>query len=55
MVRTRKYNEIYDLINAHQDKQFEKLRRELNDPFIQFGVINTDISVKIHIYLPICR
>ena len=51
MVRTRKYNEIYDLINAHQDKQFDKLKRELNDHFNQFGVIITDISVK-NVHLP---
>eukprot|EP01083_Nonionella_stella_P068634 182438_1 len=51
MVRTRKYNEIYDLINAHQDKQFDKLKRELNDHFDQFGVTITDISVK-NVHLP---
>ena len=51
MVRTRKYNEIYDLINAHQDRQFDKLKRELNDHFGQFGVGITDISVK-NVHLP---
>eukprot|EP01084_Bolivina_argentea_P048672 89639_1 len=51
MVRTRKYNEIYDLINAHQDKQFIKLKRELNEHFNKFGVIITEISVK-NVHLP---
>ena len=51
MVRTRTYNQIYDLINAHQDKQFDKLRKELNAHFNQFGVSITDISVK-NVHLP---
>merc|ERR1712060_190277 len=49
--RKRKYNEIYDLMDSHQDKQMDAERRELNDHFAQYGVIITDISIT-NVHLP---
>merc|ERR1719411_884843 len=51
MVRKRKYNEIYDLMDSHQDKQMDAERRELNDHFSQYGVEITDISIT-NVHLP---
>merc|ERR1712129_261575 len=51
MARKRKYNEVYDLMDSHQDKQMDAERRELNDHFSQFGVIITDISIT-NVHLP---
>merc|ERR1719445_1386454 len=51
MVRKRKYNEVYDLMDSHQDKQMDAERRELNDHFAQYGVEITDISVT-NVHLP---
>eukprot|EP01083_Nonionella_stella_P066333 174583_1 len=51
MVRKRKYNEIYDLMDSQQDKQLDAQRRELNDHFSNYGVVITDISVT-NVHLP---
>ena len=51
MARKRKYNEIYDLMDSHQDKQMDAERRELNDHFAQYGVVITDISIT-NVHLP---
>lgn len=51
MVRRRKYNEVYDLMDTMQDKQLDSTRRELNDHFNEYGVHIASLSVT-NVHLP---
>merc|ERR1712174_44799 len=51
MVRKRKYNEIYDLMDMDHDKQLVGTKRELNNYFNQYGVQITSIAVT-NVHLP---
>merc|ERR1719410_928998 len=51
MVRKRKYNEIYDLMDMDHDKQLIGTKRELNNYFNQYGVQITSIAVT-NVHLP---
>jgi len=45
MARNRRYNEIYDLMDAKHDEQLENTRRNLNNHFGEYGIEVTEIAV----------
>jgi len=45
MARRRRYNEIYDLMDAKHDQQLENTRRNLNNHFGEYGIEVTEIAV----------
>jgi len=45
MARRRRYNEIYDLMDAQHDEQLENTRRHLNNHFNEYGIEVTEIAV----------
>jgi len=45
MARRRRYNEIYDLMDAKHDEQLENTRRNLNNHFGEYGIEITEIAV----------
>jgi len=45
MARNRRYNEIYDLMDAQHDEQLENTRRNLNNHFGEYGIEVTEIAV----------
>jgi len=45
MARNRRYNEIYDLMDAKHDEQLENTRRNLNNHFGEYGIEITEIAV----------
>merc|ERR1719447_1204511 len=45
MARRRRYNEIYDLMDAQHDEQLENTRRHLNNHFGEYGIEVTEIAV----------
>jgi len=51
MVRKRKYNEIYDLMDMQHDKQLEGTKRDLNNHFNEYGVEITSMAVT-NVHLP---
>jgi regulator of protease activity HflC (stomatin/prohibitin superfamily) len=51
MVRRRKYNEVYDLMDTMQDKQLDATRRDLNNHFHDYGVHISSLSVT-NVHLP---
>eukprot|EP00486_Rosalina_sp_Unknown_P000731 CAMPEP_0201563942 /NCGR_PEP_ID=MMETSP0190_2-20130828/1607_1 /ASSEMBLY_ACC=CAM_ASM_000263 /TAXON_ID=37353 /ORGANISM="Rosalina sp." /LENGTH=282 /DNA_ID=CAMNT_0047979421 /DNA_START=495 /DNA_END=1343 /DNA_ORIENTATION=- len=51
MVRKRKYNEIYDLMDIDHDKQLDGTRRDLNNHFNEYGVEITSLAVT-NVHLP---
>ena len=51
MVRKRKYNEIYDLMDIDHDKQMDGTRRDLNNHFNEYGVEITSLAVT-NVHLP---
>lgn len=56
MVRQRKYNEIYDLMNAAHDDQLLGTMRELNNSFKDYGVTITQMAVtNVHLPLSIAQ
>merc|ERR1719384_2452936 len=52
MVRQRKYNEIYDLMNAAHDEALVGTMRELNNSFADYGVEITAMAVT-NVHLPL--
>jgi len=55
MARNRKYNEIYDLMDAKHDAQLENTRRNLNNHFNEYGIEVTEIAVtNVHFDNPDC-
>merc|ERR1719384_2795953 len=51
MVRQRKYNEIYDLMNAAHDEALVGTMRELNQSFVDYGIEITAMAVT-NVHLP---
>jgi len=51
MVRKRKYNEIYDLMNAEQDDLLSSTMKDMNSGFLQYGVEITAMAVT-NVHLP---
>jgi len=51
MVRKRKYNEIYDLMDLDHDKQLDATKRDLNDTFHDYGVHISSLAVT-NVHLP---
>lgn len=51
MVRQRKYNEIYDLMNAAHDDALQGTMKELNNTFADYGVEITAMAVT-NVHLP---
>jgi len=51
MVRKRKYNEVYDLMDVDHDKQLEGTKRDLNNHFNEYGIQITSLSVT-NVHLP---
>lgn len=51
MVRQRKYNEVYDLMNAAHDGALDGTMKELNNSFADYGIEITDLSVT-NVHLP---
>jgi len=51
MVRKRKYNEIYDLMDMDHDKQLEGTKRDLNNHFNEYGVNIVSLAVT-NVHLP---
>jgi len=53
MARNRRYNEIYDLMDAQHDEQLENTRRNLNNHFGEYGIEITEIAVtNVHFMNP---
>eukprot|EP01083_Nonionella_stella_P015173 42464_1 len=51
MVRKRKYNEIYDLMDMDNDKQLDGTKRDLNNHFNEYGIHITSLAVT-NVHLP---
>jgi len=51
MVRKRKYNEVYDLMDVDHDRQLEGTKRDLNNHFNEYGIEITSLSVT-NVHLP---
>jgi len=51
MVRKRKYNEVYDLMDVDHDRQLEGTKRDLNGHFNEYGIEITSLSVT-NVHLP---
>eukprot|EP00492_Amphilonche_elongata_P002131 TRINITY_DN2402_c0_g1_i2.p1 TRINITY_DN2402_c0_g1~~TRINITY_DN2402_c0_g1_i2.p1 ORF type:complete len:145 (+),score=28.51 TRINITY_DN2402_c0_g1_i2:247-681(+) len=51
MVRQRKYNEVYDLMNAAHDEALVGTMKELNNSFADYGVEITAMAVT-NVHLP---
>ena len=51
MVRKRKYNEIYDLMDLDHDKQLDGTKRDLNNHFNEYGIEITSLAVT-NVHLP---
>eukprot|EP01083_Nonionella_stella_P269300 911054_1 len=51
MVRKRKYNEIYDLMDTNHDKQLNGTKRDLNNHFNEYGVEIVSLAVT-NVHLP---
>jgi len=51
MVRKRKYNEVYDLMDNAMDHQLEGTKRDLNNHFNEYGIEITSLSVT-NVHLP---
>lgn len=52
MVRQRKYNEVYDLMNAAHDEALVGTMKELNNSFADYGVEITQMAVT-NVHLPL--